>query len=191
MTPRKLKVINPTDEARRFLFEVRSLGDFVEIASPNATSPGFESLKRIAIDLEPFETGIVSLELRAEQDLPFENTLVPIMIYPLASNGEVTRTTTSFLAIAPHPGAEPVLEGLARGDDHSFLITIATTPGRTYRVESSRTLGAIDPWGPVICSTVDTGEPGTKFLAGGDQLVLQITTEPDCHENFFRVVVLP
>lgn len=189
---RNLHVSNPSDQPVRLVFDVRSRGDFIEIASPQATTSEVNTLKRFAVDLEPFETEIVALQLRATDGVPFDNTVIPIMIYPLAANGEVTRTTTSILAIAPaqRPGA-PALKGLARNPDGTFTMVLQTNPGRTYRIESSETLGGVEPWAAVACSTVQNGQQGTEFLAETATLILLITPDPSCPRNFFRAVELP
>lgn len=192
VTRHSIQVINPSEKAVRFVFEVRSLGDLVEISSPNATTQGFASLRRFQVDLEPFETEIVSMDLRGHATLPFDNTVHPILIYPLTPAGNPTDLVYSFAAIAPlQQAGAPALKGIAYNEDGTFTMVLNTNPGRTYRIESSQSLGAEDTWGPVTCSTVDNGHEGTEFVALNSSLILIITPDPSCPHNFFRALEMP
>lgn len=188
----KIEVSNPSDRAVTYWFEARSLGDAVEISSASAMNEGFNTQKRFRVDLEPFETEIVSMDLRGGPGVDFNNTMIPVMLYPLGPNGEVQPTQASFMALAPvqREGA-PVLKGIASNLDGSFSMTLGTIPGASYRIESSETLGEEDAWGPVTCSTVENGHPATEFTANSSILVLRITPDPECPTNFFRAVRLP
>lgn len=189
---RNIEVINPTASRVDYSFEARSPGGAVLLASPDAVSPGANTTKRFRVRLEPFSTKIVSILIEPSKHLAFDNTVIPVLLYPLDELGLVQPTSASFFVMVPTPreGA-PVLKAIAQHEDGSFSMTLETTPGVTYRIESSQSLGSDANWGPVTCSSLNQQEMTSEFIANSNVLILRITPDPDCPTNFFRALQVP
>jgi len=186
-----LEVINAGEVESSYVFEVRGQFGMLQIASPAATTQGPGEVLRFEVVVPPLSTLRIPLDLFADPGLPFDNSVVPVLVYPLNGAGQNDYSVSSFLTVASRPEGPATIKDFDATGPGEYLLTLQAIPGRTYSIQSSRSLGQIDPWGVITCTLIPDDIATEEFVATKSIIQLRIVPGPDCEMMFYRAIEVP
>ena len=186
-----LRVSNPSDEPRHFVFEVVSLGAATEIRSPDGSTEGAALRQVFEINLEGGEEREVEVFVSlTDRELP-PLSLNPFVVNTYNEQGQISQTVGTFVYLRSQDAERLAIMALEVSSSGELTFNISTQPGKRYALESSNNLGSEQDWTLTSCSASGSSETASEFIAQGKELVLNLTLNPDCSASFYRAVEIP